>query len=263
MAEISTEIFEPGKEEIIGDYEIIHDYYSDNLKNERDIIVWLPPGYKYSHKNYPVLFMNDGQNLFSPKISYTGYDWRVDEIVSDLIASNKIEEIVIVGIYNLKDRIDEYNYFTEKGKSYAKFLTVELLNYIEENFRVIQDRSGRAIMGSSMGGLNAFQMAWYFPHIFGKAGCMSNSFWAGNKLMLKEVRKSSVNPMNQKIYLDCGTEEKEMIKDNKSMCRLLQKSGFTRDENLLCYFPEGAKHKEEYWSKRFHIPLQFLFGKNK
>ena len=157
-------------DDIVGDIEYLHEFYSVNLKNERDIIIWLPPSYLYSQKSYPVLYMQDGQNLFDPNTSFIGQDWKVDEVVSELIKDKLIDEIIVVGIYNSKDRLDEYNYFSEKGKKYANFLIRELKPFIDENYRTIPKASKTAISGSSMGGLISFQLFWNFPKIFAGAG---------------------------------------------------------------------------------------------
>lgn len=247
------------RDEIIGHVEYIHEFYSYNLKNERDIIVWLPPSYSHSHKCYPVLYMHDGQNLFNPQTSFLGYDWKVDETITQLLHKNEIEEIIVVGIYNSKDRLEEYNYFTPKGKNYAQFIIQELKSYIDENFRTKHNASNTAVMGSSMGGLISFQLAWNIPGVFGKAGCLSNSFWVDDKAVFPMVENDSKKIKDIKIYLDCGDCETELIKDNTNMFELLDKIGYK--ENLKWHVEEGGVHSEVDWAKRLHIPLKFLFGK--
>ena len=247
------------RDEIVGHVEYIHEFYSYNLKNERDIIVWLPPSYSHSHKRYPVLYMHDGQNLFNPQTSFLGYDWKVDETITQLLTKKEIEEIIVVGIYNSKDRLEEYNYFTSKGKSYAQFIIQELKTYIDENFRTKHNSSNTAVMGSSMGGLISFQLAWNIPGVFGKAGCLSNSFWVDDKAVFPMVENDSKKIKNIKIYLDCGDCETELINDNTNMYKLLDEIGYK--ENLKWHIEEGGVHSEVDWAKRLYIPLKFLFGK--
>lgn len=255
--EIEYPVF--NRDEIIGHVEYIHEFYSYNLKNERDIIVWLPPSYINSHKNYPVLYMHDGQNLFNPQTSFLGYDWKVDETITQMLNKNEIEEIIVVGIYNTKDRLEEYNYFTSKGKSYSQFITQELKPHIDENFRTKHNAGNTAVMGSSMGGLISFQLVWNLPRVFGKAGCLSNSFWVDNKAVFPMVENDSKKIKDIKIYLDCGDCETELITDNTNMYELLQETGYK--ENLKWHIEEGGVHSEVDWAKRLHIPLKFLFGK--
>ena len=218
--------------EIIGDTEYLHEFYSVHLKNERDIVVWLPPSYHNSDKDYPVLYMQDGQNLFNPYTSFTGYDWKVDEVTNALINTRQIDEIIIVGIYNTNDRLNEYNYFTDTGKKYASFILKELKPFIDEKYRTVSKVSGTAVMGSSMGGLISFQLFWNFPKVFGKAACLSNSFWVDDGKVFKMVNDvDSLITSKNKLYLDCGTEEKELIGDYRKMVKILSDKEFEEDKN--------------------------------
>ena len=244
-------------DEIIGHVEFIHEFYSYNLKNERDIIIWLPPSYSTSFKRYPVLYMHDGQNLFNPQTSFIGYDWKVDETITRLLNKNEIEEIIVVGIYNTKNRLEEYNYFTAKGKSYAQFIIQELKPQIDETYRTKHDHVNTAVMGSSMGGLISFQLVWNRPDVFGKAGCLSNSFWVDDKAVFPMVKNDSKKIKNIKIYMDCGGSETELIEDNKKMYELLDEIGYK--DKMNWHVEEGAVHSEVDWAKRLHIPLKFLF----
>ncbi|MFH1198302.1 MAG: alpha/beta hydrolase-fold protein [bacterium] len=249
-------------DEIVGVINFHRDFYSEILSNERDIIVWLPPSYLNSQKRFPVLYMNDGQNLFFPHLSYIGYDWKVDETASQLISEGRIEEIIIVGINNSIDRLDEYNWFTEKGQKYASFIIDELKPFIDETYNTLPEKDNTAIMGSSMGGLNSFQLVWNYPEVFGKAGCMSNSFWVNNQQIFMMVKNNHHKIKDVKLYLDCGELETSLISDNIKMCKYLKKIGYKKGNNLLCHFEEGAVHSEVDWAKRLHIPLTFLFGIN-
>src|SRR5690554_3611549 len=114
-----------GRDEILGTAELHENIYSRHLDSERTMIVWLPPKYKRiknAEKKYPVLYMHDGQNLFDPKTSYSGKDWRIDETIVKLVRAGLMKEIIVVGIYNSEDRLDEYS-DSEKGEKYLKFLT--------------------------------------------------------------------------------------------------------------------------------------------
>ncbi|MBU2494509.1 MAG: alpha/beta hydrolase [Bacteroidetes bacterium] len=248
-----------GNDDIIGQVEYIHEFYSYNLKNERDIIVWLPPSYSSSTKRYPVLYMHDGQNLFNPQTSFIGYDWKVDETITRLLNKNEIEEIIVVGIYNTRDRLEEYNYFTDKGKSYAQFIIQELKSHIDENYRTKHSADNTAVMGSSLGGLISFQLMWNIPAVFGKAGCLSNSFWIDNKAVFPMVKNSPKIIKKIKLYMDCGDCETELIEDNKNMYKLLTEIGY--NDSLKWHIEKGGIHSEVDWAKRLHIPLKFLFGK--
>ena len=252
--------FTVDRDEIIGDTKHIHEFYSVYLKNERDIIVWFPPSYLATHKNYPVLYVQDGQNIFNPRTSFIGYDWKMDEVSTVLMENRLVDEFIIVAIYNTKDRLDEYNYFTPKGKSYSKFLTKELKPFIDENFRTLTNYKNTALIGSSMGGLISFQLFWNFPQVFGKAACLSNSFWVNNGEIFKMVEVNPSVRKNAKLYIDCGDLETELLDDFKKMCTTLKSIGYESGKNLECHLQHGAKHSEYDWAARLHIPLKFLFG---
>src|SRR5438067_663628 len=96
---------------LTGDVRLHKAFHSKILGNDRDLIVYLPPGYAaHQAKRYPVLYFHDGQNLFDGATSFiAGQEWRLDETAQTLIATGKIEPLIIVGIYNAgKDRVEEY-----------------------------------------------------------------------------------------------------------------------------------------------------------
>ncbi|MCZ7603440.1 MAG: alpha/beta hydrolase-fold protein [Melioribacteraceae bacterium] len=246
-------------DEIIGHHELLHEYYSINLKNERDIIIWFPPSYQSSSKRYPVLYMHDGQNLFSPSTAFIGKDWRVDETATNLINQRKIEEFIVVGIYNNSERLEEYNLWTVKGKKYASFIIRELKPYVDETYRTKKDRSNTFVMGSSLGGLCSFQLIWNYPSIFSKAACLSSSFWIEEKKIFKEIKNDKAPLKDISFYIDCGDDEKELIDDSKKMMKLLEEIGYVKNQNLFTHIEKEGKHSEEDWANRLHIPLIKLF----
>ncbi len=252
-------IINDNSSDIIGSLNYHHEFYSSHLKNERDILVWLPPSYQSGSKRYPVIYMHDGQNLFDPRTSYSGITWNVDKIISKLIFEKKIEEVIVVGINNSKDRIEEYNLYSAKGLNYSSFLINELKRFIDENYRTKTDPANTCTIGSSMGGLFSFQLIMNFPKIFGKAGCLSNSFWINRKRVFLEPENKNLDDL--KIYLDCGKGEKELIFDNMKMALILKNKDMQCGKNLLYHFEKDAHHSESYWARRLHIPLTFLFGK--
>lgn len=249
-----------GTEDIVGNYEILPEFYSRFLKNERDIIIWFPPSYNYSFKRYPVLYMQDGQNLFNPNTSFIGYDWRVDETALNLIEAGLMEEIIVVGIYNTRYRLEEYNLFTRKGINYSKFITAELKPFIDDHYRTSPDRNNTAVSGSSLGGLYSFQLFWSLNHIFGKAACLSNSFWIDDKRIFNFVNDYSPSA-DSKLYIDCGTNEKELLDDNKLMDKTIKKLNLFDNSKYKFHLEAGASHTETDWAARFEIPLKFLFSK--
>lgn len=200
--------------------------------------------------------MHDGQNILDPETSYAGQDWRVDETVTKLIKSDQIEEPIVVGIYNTHERLQEYS-VSEKGDYYLKFIVEELKHFIDSNFRTLTDREATAIMGSSMGGLCSLRMVWKYPHVFGKAGCLSSSFYYGEDAIF-DLIETTFEKKNVKIYFDSGEDGK---KDAQKMFCLFSKLGMLLGENFDYYFDRGAGHNEWSWANRLERPLKYFFGK--
>lgn len=250
----------PGDEitEVIGKVEYHKEFYSALLENKRDIVVWMPQGYdaiKNKNKKYPVLYMHDGQNILDPKTSYIGKDWRVDETVTKLIRQKRIKEIIVVGIYNTPDRLDEYSW-SEKGQKYLQFITSELKPIIDATYRTLPDKENTAIIGSSMGGLISFYAAWNYPEIFSMAGCMSSSFYYNNDKSIKTVEEYSGTKKHIKLYIDHG--EDGAVRGQKMFVEL-SKKGYVIGQDIDYYYAPGAEHNEKEWAVRLERPLLFFF----
>jgi len=236
---------------------------SPKLRHPRDVIVWLPPSYeKNKTQRYPVLYMHDGQNVIDPRTSFGGHDWRVDEVADSLIRANKMEEIIVVGIYNSPDRAPEYS-DSELGRGYIDFVANELKPMIDQIYRTKPDAKNTAVMGSSMGGLSSFLFVWKRADIFSKAGCISSAFlWDDNRI-LREVRNYSGGKKPIRVYLDDGSEglEARLKPGYDEMVSLLQEKGYKRGGDLEYFHDESAAHNEPAWAKRIWRPLLFMFGK--
>ncbi len=251
----------PGKEkdEIVGKVEYHKEFASSILNNKRDIIVWLPIGYnpqKNPDKKHPVLYMHDGQNIIDPKTAYVGKDWRVDETVMKLIKQKKIKEIIVVGIYNSPDRLDEYSW-TEKGQNYLKFIVTELKPFIDSSYKTLSDKDNTAIMGSSMGGLISFYAAWHYPNIFSMAGCLSSSFYYNNDRSIKQVEEYTGHKKHVKFYIDHGEDGSTR---GQRMFVELSKKGYVIGQDIDYFYAPGAGHSEKEWAARLERPLLFFFG---
>jgi predicted alpha/beta superfamily hydrolase len=247
------------RDEIVGIVKYHRGFSSTLLNNQRDIVVWLPKGYNSRKKKdmrYAVLYMHDGQNILDPKTAYAGKDWRADETITKLIRKRKIKDIIVVGIYNTPDRLDEYCW-SEKGQLYLRFIVEELKPFIDSNYRTLADRENTAIIGSSMGGLISFYAGWFYPEVFSKAGCMSSSFYYHNDHALKLVEDYNGPKKNVKFYIDHG--EDGLVRGQKMFCLLTQK-GYLLGQDIDYYYAPGAEHNEKEWAARLERPLIFFFG---
>ncbi len=247
-----------GKISVIGNVEFHREIYSRILDSKRDFFVWLPASYDDNlSKNYPVLYMHDGQNLIDPKTSFAGKDWQVDETVTKLIKEYKVKEIIVVGINNTKDRLEEYS-DTEKGEKYLTFIIEELKTFVDSKYRTLTDPNNTAIMGSSMGGLVSFLAAWKHPEVFSMAGCMSSSFYYNDDKVFKMLDEYDGTKKHIKFYIDHG--EDGLVRGQKMLCKLTQ-MGYVIGTDLDYFYARGAEHNESEWAKRLERPLLFFFGK--
>lgn len=246
--------------QITGNVEYIREMQGNKIL-PRDIIIWLPPGYyKDKYKRYPVLYMQDGQNIIDPATSSFGYDWRIDEVADSLIKVNKIKKIIIVGIYCTSDRGLEYG--GSKSDEYMKFIVDKLKPLIDKKYRTKSDRKNTAVAGSSLGGTISFMLLWNYPDIFSAAACMSPAFHYKEYDCLKLAEKKVKNK-NLNIYIDNGGVGLDTLLQPgvDDMLALLKTKGYKEGENLEYFRDPVGEHSEQYWAKRVWRFLEFFFGK--
>jgi len=250
------------KGQITGDVEYFKDMKGKGIK-PRDVIVWLPPSYKNNTaKRYPVLYMQDGQNLFDPKTSSFGVDWQLDESADSLIKAKSINEIIIVGIYNTADRMTEY-LDTPLGHAYMSFVVNKLKPFIDKKYRTLPDRKNTAVGGSSAGGLISFMLLWNYPDVFSQAACLSPAFHIDRINYLKNVLDYSGKKKPIRCYIDNGTKELDslLLPGAKEMVSALENKGYKLGKDIEFYIAKGASHNEAAWAKRNWRYLEFMFGK--
>ncbi len=247
---------------ITGDVEYIKNLTGENLL-PRDVIIWLPPGYKTDlAKHYPVLYMQDGQNIIDPQTSAFNVDWGIDETADSLIKAGAIKKIIVVGIYNTEDRSSEYAP-TDSGDSYMKFVVNKLKPLIDKNYRTLPDAKNTAVGGSSLGGLISFMLAWNYPNVFSKAICISPAFDIRRYNFITPVKNYTGPKKLLKIFIDIGTIglEDSLMNGVDEMLKLLREKGFVEGKDLIYHKDENAKHSEVYWRRQVWRFLEFMFGK--
>lgn len=241
---------------------IINDFYMPQLQRNRRVWVYLPLDYYRTEKAYPVIYMQDGQNLFDVSTSYSG-EWQVDESMNLLQAQGDYGAIV-VGVDNGgMNRLNEYspwrnaNYGGGEGDAYTDFLVHTLKPYIDKHYRTMPEREATGIIGSSMGALIAMYAGFKYPEVFSKLGIFSPSFWFGNNIF--KVVRERIKFLPTKIYMVGGERESPtMISNMKTMYATLQSIGFQKDELELIARPDGM-HSEWFWCREFPIAYQWLF----
>jgi predicted alpha/beta superfamily hydrolase len=260
---------------LTGDIRVHRGFHSRMLNNDRDVLVYLPPGYDRDKKQrYSVLYLHDGQNLFDGATSFIpGQEWHVDETAQSLITAGKIEPLIIVGIYNTgKDRINEYTPVEDakykiggKADLYARMLVEELKPFIDASYRTQKDARHTGLGGSSLGGLVSLYVGLKYGNVFGRLAVVSPSVWFGDKHIVHYVETLNYKP-KLRIWLDTGTKEgrnPEEAQQTVAAARLLKetliKRGWKSGKDLTYFEAEGAEHNERAWAARVESILAFLF----
>lgn len=220
----------------------------------RKVSLLLPPGYHTSDKRYPVLYMQDGQNLFDAAAAYAGSEWRVDETFAEL-AQEGIEAIVVGIDHAGEDRITEYNPFgSGKGDLYLDWLFGLLKPHVDEHFRTRPARDATFLAGSSMGGLIALHAMLTRPHLLAGVAALSPSLWMHRFAVLDEVRRADL--ARARLYVDYGTREQSA----QPIFRALRDRGLHEGEQFCFVREEGGQHNEAAWARRLPTALRFLLG---
>jgi predicted alpha/beta superfamily hydrolase len=284
---------QPGSAE---DRLISREVASQFLKAPRTIRIYLPPSYTSEPKaRYPVLYLHDGQNLFSSagtNICFGWGNWQLDTTVDALCRKKKIEEIILVAIDNSPARYGEYcgrHHSAETStntdyENYSSFLIQELKPWIDAEYRTRPTPANTGIMGSSMGGICSIVLAWEHPEVFGRAASLSGSFQVEQTNFLNSaLRLYQGKPKPTRLYLDSGvvdytggddgrlltgavagefkrvgwgTELMHFVDEKPLTLPELEQTDLRRDKWKEA---QTSQHNEFYWRLRVWRALTFLF----
>jgi predicted alpha/beta superfamily hydrolase len=237
------------------------------VSKKRDLVVYTPGIYeKRPDLRFPVLYLEDGQNLFDPATSFIpGMYWHVGDTADALIAQGAIQPLIIVGIYNTEKRLNEYTPTRDKklgggrADKYGSMLVKELKPFIEMSYRVLPEPANTGLGGSSLGGLLTIYLGFKYPNVFGKLAILSPSVWWNQRAILDFVARAPIES-HSRIWLDVGTKEGESTVQNVTALRdTLVHRGWQDNQNLHFELIPDAQHNEEAWSRRVGPFLQFLF----
>lgn len=245
-------------------------FKGEHLPHERDVIVYLPPGYdEETQRAYPVLYLHDGQNLFDGSTSYVkGRTWLVREHADAAIEAGEIEPLIIVGIYNTGDRrlaeyTHEHNWQMGGGEAdkYGNLVTRELMPWIASHYRVRQDRASTGMGGSSLGGLVSLYLGLRHPDVFGRLALLSPSVWWNHKSILGYLNEHAPQLWERpKVWLDVGDREgQRTLRDVEHLARRLKANGWSPGETLHFEKVHEGTHDEASWAARVRPMLKFLF----
>jgi enterochelin esterase-like enzyme len=215
----------------------------------------------------PVLVALDGQNMEA---------WRLEAALAHLKAQGRRVPLVIA-IPSGRDRVEEYGLagvldYASRGRlavDFQRFVTKAVLPAVRARYGILADPKRTGIMGSSLGGLAAFDLAWRHPEVFGFAGVFSGSFWwrgedgsaavrQSSRLAHRQVRAAAPRTADQRWWFSVGTKEEtddrdgngviDAVQDTSDLVGELESKGAERGRNLHYVLVEGGEHHETAWA---------------
>ncbi|WP_299338902.1 alpha/beta hydrolase-fold protein [uncultured Psychroserpens sp.] len=272
------------------------DSFPSKYIKPRPVDVWLPKDYSTT-KNYAVLYMHDGQNLFDSTTTWNKQEWKVDDWASKLMSEGKTRDFIVVGVHNIPqirwlDLFPQkaFDYINKKtqdslldvakknnfkadfnGDNYLKFIVEELKPIIDETYATLSDKNNTFVAGSSMGGLMSMYAMSEYPDIFSAAACVS-THWVGAMPMPNNPYPEAIfqymeanlpSADTHRIYFDYGNKTLDAFypKFAPRVDEILKQKGYTAKNSKNVFF-EGTDHSENSWNKRLDQPLTFLLGIN-
>lgn len=234
-------------------------FFMPQLNRYRRVWIYLPKEYKTTKKRYPVLYMQDGQNVFDASTSYSG-EWGVDEFL-DSIKENCRKVIVIAVDNGLTKRMNEYNpwefmkFGKGEGNEYVDFMVKTLKPFIDKHFRTLTGKENTSVAGSSMGGLISLYAVLKYPDIFGSAGIFSPALWTASGI--DSTVAADANKIISKLFFYAGGKEGEsMVPDMLRIEEIIKQKSKSTVESLI---DPAARHNEAAWRKHFPGFFKWVF----
>jgi predicted alpha/beta superfamily hydrolase len=242
---------------------ITDEFEMPQLGKKRRVSILLPFDYETSDKRYPVIYLQDGQNLFN---DYSPYGtWAVDKRMAVLQERGHGDVIVVAIDHGGVERISEFTPYDNTkfgiaaGKMYARFMVETLKPYIDFKYRTLPQREHTGIGGSSMGALISIYAALMYPQVYSKMMIFSPSLWLTQKIYFDAIHFSS--PFFTKIYVYAGGKEgSNMVPNVQRFREAIARRGHdsTNVDFELSIDPNGL-HNEERWGKEFPKALEWLY----
>ncbi len=253
--------------------------YSSFLSREVTLTIILPTD--YHQISYPVLWLNDGQDIPSMELHST---------LERLYQRKLIQPTIVVGIHANEQRLQEYGAIStpdfknrgSKASLYAKFFIRELMPYVRTNFMVSFERENNVIAGWSLGGLTALDIAWHYPQYFGKTGVFSGSLWwrlkaynrgykdDKHRIMHQQIRNSEKRE-GLKLWFEVGTQDEtadrnkngviDVIDDTIDLIKELKAIGYDSPDDIQLVLVKGGEHNQQTWGEVMPYFLKWAFKK--
>ncbi len=224
-----------GKVKTVPNFETLE--IDSKIYGKRSVKVYLPANEKNS---LPTLYLQDGTDYINRA--------KAIQIQYNLVAAGKIKPFIMVFV-DYKDRMKEY----WGSDDYAKYLATEVVPMVDKQYNTIKNRDGRAILGSSLGGVTSVYTALKYPEIFGRVGGQSSSFWIDNERVIKQLATLDARKTPFRFYFDVGTLEG--ASDDEKAVAILRGEGYD-----VTYEERAAGHNWTAWRDRLADAFLALWG---
>ncbi|WP_266369165.1 alpha/beta hydrolase [Tellurirhabdus rosea] len=253
----------PFNPEFLPKVELLSDEFDvPQLQTTRRINVLLPYDYHETDKQYPVLYLHDGQNLFGEGVGFGS--WNIDQRMA-VLAARRRHEVILVSIdHGEEERIKEFSpYRTRfgrgKGRQYLEFIARTLKPAVDARYRTRSDHASTGIGGSSMGGLISIYAGLMYPDVFGRLMIFSPSLWLSPKIYFDAIHFHKAE--QTKVYIYGGEAESTyMVPNIQRLHDAVRRQGID-DESIqfeVSVDPAG-EHNEAHWSREFPKAVEWLF----
>jgi enterochelin esterase-like enzyme len=252
-------------------------FQSSVLGEARTIEVFLPLEYPDSGSTrYPVLYANDGQDMATIDLA---------RLLGRLEEEGAIAPVIVVAMHAGVRNMDYGTAGTPNAQGlgaradrYEQFVLNELMPWIERRYRTLRGPASTGIMGWSLGGLSAFDLAWRHPDRIGTVGVFSGSFWwrtddsspeakQRSRIMHRRVREHRVRP-TLRLWFESGFQDEsadrdgdgviDSIQDTEELMAELGRSGYRRGREMVHLIVEG-RHDLATWQRLLPEFLRWAF----
>jgi predicted alpha/beta superfamily hydrolase len=251
------------KPELLPKIHIIDEAFEiPQLIKTRRIAALLPHNYFETDRRYPVLYLQDGQNLFDDFAPFG--NWAVDKKLA-LMSEKGQGDIIVISIDHAEhERIAEFTPSIRtrlgqgEGKKYVRFLADTLKPFVDKNFRTLTDRDHTGIGGSSMGGLISIYAGLMYPEVYSRLMIFSPSLWVAPNIHAQAQNLSEA--YESKIYLYGGQSEGAgVVPAIYKFKQALQKYGFSDHVEFQVSIDPKGHHNEARWGEEFPKAVEWLF----
>lgn len=221
-----------------------HDTFTIDSKKvgeTRTMNVWTPPGYKESNDSLPVLYMPDGglKEDFS----------HLANTLAELVASKKIQPLILVGIENTQRRRDltgptevakdkEIAPVVGGSENFRAFIKNELFDEINKRYRTTNEKG---IIGESLAGLFVTETFILHPDMFDYYIAFDPSLWRNNKELISTSHEHFLKfPTTPKRFWFAGSGAEDVSSTVGELAKVMENENM---ENLKWKYSDEPKEK--------------------